>query len=141
MPERIQLRRTKGWRMPEGARVVTRSTIFGNPWATGTDEAFWWPQDPRGPRWISTHRIPAGRLTAAEAVERFRFWMEGYAIEREARPDNLTREGHRALWDAMAARRATILGALPGLRGRDLACFCPLGCACHADVLLEIANA
>jgi hypothetical protein len=26
------------------------------------------------------------------------------------------------------------------LRGRDLCCFCPLHLACHADVLLEIAN-
>jgi hypothetical protein len=26
------------------------------------------------------------------------------------------------------------------LRGKDLACFCPLGQPCHADVLLEIAN-
>ena len=26
------------------------------------------------------------------------------------------------------------------LRGRDLACWCPLDRPCHADVLLEIAN-
>ena len=26
------------------------------------------------------------------------------------------------------------------LMGRDLACYCPLDVACHADVLLEIAN-
>ena len=27
------------------------------------------------------------------------------------------------------------------LRGKNLACFCPLDKPCHADVLLEIANA
>ena len=27
------------------------------------------------------------------------------------------------------------------LRGKDLACWCPLDQPCHADVLLEIANA
>lgn len=27
------------------------------------------------------------------------------------------------------------------LRGLDLGCFCPLGQPCHADVLLEFANA
>jgi Domain of unknown function (DUF4326) len=27
------------------------------------------------------------------------------------------------------------------LRGRDLACYCPLDEPCHADVLLEVANA
>lgn len=26
------------------------------------------------------------------------------------------------------------------LRGKDLACFCPLDQPCHADVLLDIAN-
>ena len=26
------------------------------------------------------------------------------------------------------------------LRGKDLACWCPLGRPCHADVLLELAN-
>jgi len=31
-PERIQLRRTKGWRKPEGAIVVARPSIFGNPY-------------------------------------------------------------------------------------------------------------
>jgi Domain of unknown function (DUF4326) len=27
------------------------------------------------------------------------------------------------------------------LKGRDLACYCPLGMTCHADVLLQMANA
>lgn len=27
------------------------------------------------------------------------------------------------------------------LRGKDLACWCPIDSACHADLLLEIANA
>ena len=26
------------------------------------------------------------------------------------------------------------------LRGKNLACWCPIGADCHADVLLEIAN-
>lgn len=29
---------------------------------------------------------------------------------------------------------------LSQLRGKDLACWCPLNQSCHADVLLEIAN-
>ena len=30
-PHRIQLQRTKGWRMPPNTRKVDRSTRFGNP--------------------------------------------------------------------------------------------------------------
>lgn len=35
MPERIQLRRTRGWRMPTGAVKVDRTTVFGNPFDAG----------------------------------------------------------------------------------------------------------
>jgi hypothetical protein len=34
-PERIQLRRTKGWRKPEGAVSVARGTRWGNPFRVG----------------------------------------------------------------------------------------------------------
>lgn len=34
MPERIQRRRTKGWRMPEGAVYVGRPTRWGNMFGT-----------------------------------------------------------------------------------------------------------
>lgn len=32
MPERVQFRRTKGWRKPEGVVYVGRPTIYGNPY-------------------------------------------------------------------------------------------------------------
>jgi hypothetical protein len=35
MPKRIQLRRTAGWRMPEGAVSVARPTKWGNPFKIG----------------------------------------------------------------------------------------------------------
>ena len=35
MPERIQLRRSKGWRKPAGAIVVARPTRWGNPFVVG----------------------------------------------------------------------------------------------------------
>lgn len=35
MTQRIQRRRTKGWRMPEGAVYVGRGSKWGNPWRVG----------------------------------------------------------------------------------------------------------
>lgn len=35
MVKRIQLSRTKGWRMPPNTVKVDRSTRWGNPWAVG----------------------------------------------------------------------------------------------------------
>lgn len=34
-PKRIQRKRTKGWRMPEGAVYVGRGSIWGNPLLVG----------------------------------------------------------------------------------------------------------
>lgn len=44
---------------------------------------------------------------------------------------------YRLLW--LNAHWGDVLG-IAELRGRDLACWCPLDQPCHADVLLEIAN-
>jgi hypothetical protein len=44
--------------------------------------------------------------------------------------------------DELRTRRRRVLDEAPHeLRGHPLACWCKLGEACHADVLLEIANA
>lgn len=50
-PKRIQLRRTKGWRKPEGAVVVARPSRWGNPFRVLTN-------------------TPAGRAEAADAFRR-----------------------------------------------------------------------
>ncbi|MTH94896.1 DUF4326 domain-containing protein [Roseibium sp. RKSG952] len=35
MPKRIQLKRARGWRKPEGSVVITRSSRYGNPFKIG----------------------------------------------------------------------------------------------------------
>ncbi len=37
MTERVQLRRTKGWRIPEGTIVVSRPSRWSNPFQIGLD--------------------------------------------------------------------------------------------------------
>lgn len=37
MPKRVQLSRAKGWRMPDNAVKVDRSTPWGNPFVVGRD--------------------------------------------------------------------------------------------------------
>lgn len=90
MPERIQRKRTRGWRMPEDARYVGRPGPFGNPFSV----------QERG---------------REGAVAAYRVWL--------SQPDQLDLRNR--------IRRE--------LRGRDLACWCSLAEACHADVLLRVA--
>lgn len=115
MPDRITLSRAKGWRMPENTVVVSRPSIWGNPWKL-------------------TEFYRPGRNTPqeaqAEAVRMFRaavggFVSNGAYCAPRAHPDS---------------RIGVILARLPELRGKNLACWCKPGTPCHADVLLEIAN-
>jgi hypothetical protein len=63
------------------------------------------------------------------------------------RLDARTPEAHRvsveAFRDDLLADRLTysVADVRRHLAGRDLCCWCAPGLACHADVLLEVANA
>ena len=88
-PQRIQLRRSKGWRMPSNTVKVTRPGKWGNPYSVaeyGRDLA------------VKNYRLHINGLVLIGAVD------------------------------------------LSELRGKNLACWCKPGEACHADVLLEVAN-
>jgi Domain of unknown function (DUF4326) len=132
---RITLSRAKGWRMPENTVKVDRSTCYGNPWCTGN------------PGQLHLRTMPSGYharlpIDQASAVEAFRLWMtEKPAWWMLPPPDYFTIEGWQSLWAALNFQRNAIMISLPELRGKNLACWCKPGCACHADVLLEIANA
>jgi hypothetical protein len=65
---------------------------------------------------------------------------------RWGNPFRIGRDGDRAQvlqrFEAYAGDRlAHDPGWLAPLRGKDLACWCPEGIACHADILLRLANA
>jgi hypothetical protein len=117
---RIQLRRTKGWRKPEGAIVVARPSKWGNPFRVGEMAQHWhrsaaWPNE----MYLDTHIV----VRAEQAVGLYRKVIVDPVEHRY--------EGFSA--PTMVAIRAD-------LAGHDLACWCPLDQPCHADVLLELAN-
>lgn len=133
MSERITMSRAKGWRKPEGAIVVARPSIWGNPWVAGNPGTFM----DRGDKRITILPIDAER-----AVDLFETWLADAAAPSLFLP-------HTAQWpnpmirgmhDALHARRMQILANLDQLRGHDLCCWCKPGEPCHADVLLRLAN-
>lgn len=137
-PRRVQMTRHRPWRCDHpDAVIVARPTIWGNPWhpsrpgkrnAVGKLDA------------LNTRYLLDVPLTAAQVVAWYAAWLDGYALHADARPALLTKQGRRAMWDELAERREAIWGAMDTLRGRDLACWCPLDQPCHADVLLDLAN-
>ena len=67
-PKRIQRKRTKGWRMPEGAVYVGRPSKWGNPIQVGAIQA--WENGATNERKFTYAASPA------QAVEQFRFLAE-----------------------------------------------------------------
>lgn len=116
-PKRIQRKRTKGWRTPEGAVYVGRPTKWGNPFKVGARVHRSNP--------LAVHiDIPGGwdappfpltsvTVNAGLAVDAYFDWLLN----------------DPPAW--LSTRE---------LAGKDLVCWCPLDQPCHADVLLEIAN-
>jgi hypothetical protein len=120
-PQRIQLRRTKGWRMPPNTVKVDRSTPFGNPFPVVPCSGFW-----NVHCGAATLTFPTRRLAAESSVRLFRRYLENDGTQVGAIRD----EG-----GAFVLQRAR-----EELRGKNLACWCKPGEPCHADVLLELAN-
>lgn len=117
-PKRIQRKCTKGWRMPEGAVYVGRPGRWGNPYRVIGGTVFGPPRPIEGGDLVAYSTHAPAEDAVAEAVRKYRRDID-CAIRS------------RLTTDEIRAR----------LAGRDLACWCPLSSPCHADVLLEIANA
>jgi len=113
MPKRIQRKRSKGWRMPENTVYVGRPSKWGNPYRIGenyTDDVF---EDGKLVEILSWDSIDA--KTAAQFFE-------------------------EAITKKYPAVKIMVSEIVAELRGKDLACWCPLDKPCHADVLLRLAN-
>lgn len=117
MPQRLQLKRTKGWRKPPGAVKVDRTTKYGNP-------------------------FPVKVFGRKRSLELFRMFAdpENSAVPKVQKELNAFRAAERELYGPGPATMTLGEMAAMELRGKDLLCWCNIGEACHADILLELAN-
>lgn len=116
MPKRIQRLRTKGWRMPPKTIYVGRPTVFGNPY------------------WHA-----AKFYGVALSLALFRNTANGCWNPQVVAGIPLTYYDDHCDWlKRIVGHPADFIRS--ELRGKDLACWCRLDEACHADILLEIAN-
>lgn len=112
-PKRIQRKRTRGWKMPEGCVYVGRPTIWGNPF------------------------IHADNSVAAQEYRRL---IQGGTQVFEMGPGKLQFAPNAHPNTLHHAYAEFVQLHAHQLRGKDLCCWCPVDSACHADILLEIAN-
>lgn len=81
-------------------------------------------------------RVPKGSVYVGRAAP-------GLKASPFRNPFTVQEHGARALilfGEYLESRPDLIARARQELAGRDLACWCRLGQACHADILLDIAN-
>lgn len=133
-PVRLRLSRARGFRLQEHSRavnglpaiVVARPTRWGNPFAHVRPPEYRHKLLCYVPTMAPIYMLGIMELVSSDpAIQRynsataFRMWLNGRM-------------------DAAQTLRAAARDQLPGY---NLACWCPLDCHCHADTLLEIANA
>lgn len=75
---------------------------------------------------------------AAVTVARPSHWGNLFVIGRDGTQAQCVRRYR--IWLARPAQKAFRREARQALRGKNLACWCPLGTPCHGDVLLALAN-
>lgn len=129
-PKRIQLRRTKGWRMPPNTVKVTRPGKWGNPFKIG---GWFEVGDP----------LRTGGYFQSTGVHFQMSWCQADSKEIADRtPGRFTLIESNE--QAVAFFRQLLANGYrkdySELRGKNLGCWCKIGTACHADVLLELAN-
>lgn len=120
VPQRIQRKRTRGARLPENTVCVTRGTKWGNPFYIINEE---------GSPWVTDHRDPSMPVLNFDVRRLLNIAETAPLNWRDAR------RGIVALFRQQCCDRP-----LAELRGKNLACWCPLDEPCHATVLLELAN-
>ena len=107
--------------MPDNAVYVGRGSAFGNPF-----RVYQHCKGKDGDWGV----IDTGRLYAPMGHG----WTKLGAVEAAI-------NAYRSILDEIHPPASTSRYALAqSLKGKDLACFCPLGRPCHADVLLSVAN-
>ena len=122
--------------MPPDTIYVGRPTRWGNPFDFRSSSNCW------NALAMGCRGDASGRREAA--VKAFRQWIDDPRGRVAEMDFTLVMECKGQTIELGPRARA---GAAPShdeirsaLRGKNLACFCPPDQACHADVLLEIAN-
>lgn len=124
---RIQRRRTPGWRKPENAICINRGTKYGNP--------------------MKIVRLnkndPFGVIEIQDFVNRKLWHRAGFSgdvpdmlhVFRHMLKGTVFMDKHFQVWSDYFSK----LDLTP-LLGHDLACYCPIEKPCHGDVYIELCN-
>jgi len=113
--------------MPTNTVVVARPSILGNPFVVTKEPT-------KHPTW-AVHYVPNSRVDIGPGGFVDDFDSREEAIECAVNTYREWATGGRNRY-----LRVLFVIEAQKLRGKNLACWCPLDQPCHADVLLALAN-
>jgi len=120
-PQPLQRKRMKGFRYPEGAKVltVTRGTVYGNPYRI--------------------RAVNDGQLVCVSwSGKYFRSFVGDDAIKRATEHAvDMFREHMHHIKDFHPWKYSGMMKTV--LQSDFIACWCEIGQPCHRDVLIELA--
>lgn len=147
-PQRLQLSRKRGFNLQAASRTlngleavnVARPSKFGNPFDFRKSDFCWLALS------FGCRGDAAGRQEAS--VRAFQEWISPGDGKRTAHMDRqvvmVFRGSKRKKVPIGAKMEAGIAPSLAEviaeLRGKNVACWCPIGSPCHGQILLELAN-
>jgi len=111
---RIQRKRTKGWKMPVNSKYVGRPTKWGNPFKLSSDGRILY-YNSINRTWCCWSE--SGGYEVKDVVELYGQWLDGKL--------------HKDCPNLPTPPK------IEELKGKDLACFCSLSSPCHVDAILE----
>ena len=124
--KRIQRKRTKGWKMPPNTIYVGRPTKWGNPFKIGVLHNLTLYL-------LGSRKNKKGLIKDSHLIREGKFFIDrklSLEMYNNMLVESFLKRAFNPMWRI----------ELKNLKGKNLACWCPLSEPCHADILLKIAN-
>ena len=149
-PIRIQRKRTKGWKMPPNTIYVGRRGKWGNPFRIGKPlRSTIFMDGPGFGGWLNAENSHFYRLFLNALPTGYTSKMKSQCPHANCDSNHFNAGDIPTTKEEIIALHVALLLSynpdlldrkLAELKGKNLACWCPLDQPCHADILLKLAN-
>lgn len=126
-PIRVKRERNKGWRIPPNTVYVGSGSKWGNPFKVEFKNGYWIVVAKENKERVVLLKTKDKNEALDFSLKSYQYWLMPYTHK----------DGDIDVFFHSVAIYHEILHEL---KGKNLACWCPLDQKCHADILLKLAN-
>lgn len=127
-PVRVKRERKGGWKMPSNTVYVGRGSKWGNPFKViEVADNEWHVVAKENDTWHVLLKTENHDEALNFSLNSYQYWLMPYTHKNG---------DIEKFYQSTAVYESIVLE----LKGKNLACWCPLDQKCHADILLRLAN-